>query len=1813
MKAVFNIENFKVMKNYIKFICAILMLLGTSAYAWGSAVTFHYTTDKGATALSVTKSTVTIAVEAGDMQAGNGYYRVNAGSTMNVSTSSSNNIKKVVVHCVNATYASHLKHKTATAGTVTYKGSEVYWEGTAKTVYFVSDVGEQVRFNAVRVVLDDGQCSLLIWNSSKEMYEIYSTVSPSTSLPFNDIPDRGDYRFISAWSKIEFQSDAYPSNATGIYSQLLWSSNTPTAGSNLELYAAYSNSDYTTRPGSDYGTWITLTIASTPSSYGSAATSTGETIISIKEDSIITLKATPNSGYAFDHWSYSGVDNTYLFDDESAAETDFYIYDAHGSTTGTITAHFVEVTCNNPTVAFANAGPYARDINGSGFTNLATATYSASPTGQTITYSSNNSSVASVDANTGAVTIGSTAGTARITATAEGTAEYCEMTTSYLINVSAIAPTLSHNTSGKELTTSSITSGGVTVAGGIITNKGGANITEYGFVIGTSSGVTVADAVKQDKWTGVDKTLNTAFSSKTFTGLTPYTDYYVRAYAYNGTAYGYSTAITFKTLQRYTITYNVNGGTGTIDDQYKDHGVAVTLSDGSGFSRTGYTLTKWNTAAGGGGADHSLSESYTTNAGLNLYAIWTAKTYTLSLDNQSATTASTPTSVTVTYNASTNLTGTVVTTPPTKTGYTFGGYYTGTGGSGVQLITDAGVVNASVTGYTDGDKKWIKDGNATVTVYAKWTANEIDLVLSANGGENDGSATVLYDATGLKPATLEHAEYAGHTLDGYYREAECTLKVLSSDGSFATTNVSGYITDGKWSRTENPTTLYANWTTNPQTVEFKLHGKGDDFERVVSYGTPVARPTDPVNIDYNFDDWYTDDGYGNPTNTKYDFNTAVTEDITLHAKWTAKEYENLIFACVDLNVVTEDGDPALITSRNGINVMAAKKLKVTVSGALTGHAVKLEGTDLKFYKNDGTRFIELTNADAAHTLVAPLDQQEVYVSYAPSAAGTNGAVASPDITVKCDGFEETFSGKVKVRNLPNAVAIVAKVGNTYQALPANIASASNPAPVMVSLTVADGVNKASGPSTVSYKLWSAAVVNSANDRWGAATAASPSALYGDRLRFAGNSDKALWANNSASKNTISDGVGAIDEVGDYFPNDPGYEWIVSTTEVGGEFVYTLTTDQASNTNNLRLWGSKWGTYGSSYGIAELYILPLIETATADMTVMEWGTDQIAVKYANAGTVASGTFKARIGTADQTTVTCTSLGGDIYKLTGVGALQSNPAKTLTLNMTETSTPKQAVFAIPLIVTASKTEAELSSYAAGGNGSTLITEGRAIAKGLDVVIRSGGTLTTGTGQGKFANLFIYPGGKAEITNNIGFGNIYLRGGYSWLDAEKDYRLPQMKVDDDLTIDGVQQDGNGVYYDLYLDKRRYYMMAVPKDVNLESMTDEEGGDDATIWLKQYSGKGRTQTPKTSGWISISGTKLLRGVGYEMAIKPRSEGAMNGRTIGILRMPLLQATAWTNEGECMPAVKAWGYNDDNVTANNKGWNFIGNPYFTAFQVSAADGTVMEVRDMVHHEENGQWTGTWDWTESEAVKYVTIPQKMYDDYTDIRALNYKLESFYPFFIQAKLGGNLTFTGSPVLKAPSILRNKLKEREVMIDFALTNVNGIMDEAGLTIGNEYSADFDMEDKEKTIVSENYLKVYTMVGEYRAAFNSLPEAVAELPIPVGYIAPSAGTYYFSLVEGNHSSVEHVWLTDYETSRTVDLLDENYEFETDKGTNNVRFVINVILKSDSENTATGLDGIDAKDDGPMKFIREDKMFIKQNGVIYDATGKKVGEINK
>ena len=239
-------------------------------------------------------------------------------------------------------------------------------------------------------------------------------------------------------------------------------------------------------------------------------------------------------------------------------------------------------------------------------------------------------------------------------------------------------------TAGTPTTTSNITSTSVQVNNTGLTSVGGegCSITKYGYCWGTSTAPTISGS-HYDKGTTIST--STAFGNYTITGLTPNTTYYIRPFATNdhGTTYGPQVSIT--TLQRYTITYNNNTGSGSISSQYKDHGATATLNGGSNFSKTGYELSKWHTNADGtSGTDYALGGNYSANANVTMYAVWTPANYTITLNNQSATSAGS-TSINVTYNASTNLTGTPAITVPTKAGYDFGGYYTGRNGGGTQM------------------------------------------------------------------------------------------------------------------------------------------------------------------------------------------------------------------------------------------------------------------------------------------------------------------------------------------------------------------------------------------------------------------------------------------------------------------------------------------------------------------------------------------------------------------------------------------------------------------------------------------------------------------------------------------------------------------------------------------------------------------------------------------------------------------------------------------------------------------------------------------------------------------------------------------------------------------------------------------------------------------------------------------------------------------------------------------------------------------------------------------------------------------------
>ena len=227
----------------------------------------------------------------------------------------------------------------------------------------------------------------------------------------------------------------------------------------------------------------------------------------------------------------------------------------------------------------------------------------------------------------------------------------------------------------------------------------------------------------------------------------------------------------------YQVKFNANGGSGTMSNETFTYDVSKNLTTNS-FTRTGYSFNGWNTKADGTGTNYSNGQSVSnltsTNNGIfNLYAKWKANTYTLTYNNQSGSGCSTKTG---TYDSTW---GTLCT--PTRTGYTFGGWYTEANGAGTKVTA-----TTTVTG--------------NLTVYAKWTAYTYQVKFNSNGGTGTmANQSFTYDVQ--QALTANSFTRAGYTFAGWNTKADGTG-----------TNYSNQESVSNLTSTNNGTiTLYAKW------------------------------------------------------------------------------------------------------------------------------------------------------------------------------------------------------------------------------------------------------------------------------------------------------------------------------------------------------------------------------------------------------------------------------------------------------------------------------------------------------------------------------------------------------------------------------------------------------------------------------------------------------------------------------------------------------------------------------------------------------------------------------------------------------------------------------------------------------------------------------------------------------------------------------------------------------------------------------------------------------------------------------------------
>ena len=191
------------------------------------------------------------------------------------------------------------------------------------------------------------------------------------------------------------------------------------------------------------------------------------------------------------------------------------------------------------------------------------------------------------------------------------------------------------------------------------------------------------------------------------------------------------------TADTYTVTYNGNGSTGGTApaSQQKTYGVGLTLATNSGsLVKTGYTFSGWNTATDGSGTNYTEGGSYAANAGITLYAKWTAAMYTLTLPAQ------------------------------------FGGTYGGTSAGAYNYNTAISITANPVGGY----------------VFTSWTAT--GAAFSACSGTT--SPTCSFNMTGDASVT---ANYAGLAVGVSYQGGKIAYIFQSGDPDYVAGQTHGLI------------------------------------------------------------------------------------------------------------------------------------------------------------------------------------------------------------------------------------------------------------------------------------------------------------------------------------------------------------------------------------------------------------------------------------------------------------------------------------------------------------------------------------------------------------------------------------------------------------------------------------------------------------------------------------------------------------------------------------------------------------------------------------------------------------------------------------------------------------------------------------------------------------------------------------------------------------------------------------------------------------------------------------------------------------
>lgn len=1016
-----------------------------------------------------------------------------------------------------------------------------------------------------------------------------------------------------------------------------------------------------------------------------------------------------------------------------------------------------------------------------------------------------------------------------------------------------------------------------------------------------------------------------------------------------------------------------------------------------------------------------------------------------------------------------------------------------------------------------------------------------------------------------------------------------------------------------------------NWTIYDKTTNKYLYGVANDALKQQASATG-AEWTLTLNGN-QFDAFHVGTTYGQITASGNGTNATFMNYSRDNLKSNPGLYHRVYLgSCTNRTFTTNPSTTPNIEIHGQVKVTSTAGKSIKSTSVLTVSASNIATANLTVTSNNGAFKFSLTSNGAYTASVnIPVVSNKVgvtpiYVEYTPTE--TTDGIEEATITVS-DGDVtptevSTESGDVQGRHVPANFVIAAKWGNKWYALPANCTESTS-STTGVLIEVDNALDPTRATAAPSYTKWGLQTVRP-----------SRKAEYGSRLVFTEQLTTATADNQKTLYNGSTTSIQA-NAMYQYYMGDATekYEWIPTTTDLK-DYVLTSATTLSGDPSARTVSLSNKGVFGTllinKSNDGKVRILPAEFYEPVEMQVIEWKANSLVVMYGGAGIKAT----TQVGNNDPSslqTLASAKVDHGVYELSTSQTLTSSTNMPLTITVKNGSdvTTGTCALIVPAIVTGAQ-DAPLGLTA---DEATL----------TDVVVTDGATLSAVATKCTFKNITVYPGGKLVIGSGkqLGMASLTLRGGSSWGAATYEHKYPQFVVNN--ATSGAYSNTSGVInYDYVTTKDQYYSFVLPYASNTKNIkypldiygSAVSASNTGSFEFQYYDGAARAAGG--TGWkVLEEPATLVAGTGYTFLGMPRKVDAYDGtddshanvrQRYGIHRIPMSVAAATVQAGETNSAPgKATPISVTLASKNNNsGWALVGNPYLS--NVSGLDNTDIQVGKLVHTDTN-PWDGKWQWDNpTTGVRYIVLTDDG-QNFESQQASTATLKAFKNFFVQIQNGDatSLVIPANTRTDKDLAPARYMADVEQDIQLAVDLVSETRsDKVDLLINDIYTAEFDQDGDFTKMMNTTKFNLYGVYPGDNLSFIAVDKTTAAGSIAIGYQVPAAGEYTLQLSERPYvmsDYVETLLVTDHEVSPevTTDLLENPYSFTVTKAeTNDARFTVSIKLK-ENQDTPTDIDiingGGDLDGEKPIKFIYHDKMYILRNGVLYDATGKKVREI--